>query len=211
MTLNQQIARSQLHHMQHSSNLELSPDPCCPICYPAQEEVPIGFLNFWNWLQEITPSVYRYNANTLVAFQAAEALRAQVQQSEAIIPATQGIFKAYKNILQTLIYRAAPLRTLGDLTYIITVASLLSTGFTQPIDYRVQRNLTQGLPSLQANQPLYQVVEHLRSAWYNNRTSRQHSPDPTLRTSVVVATTSSSTTAGPSTFSSSTSSFPRPS
>src|SRR5688572_2969989 len=184
MTLNQQIARSQLHHTQHANNLELSPDPCCPVCHPVQEELPVGFANFWDWFQNIVPSAYRYNANTLVAYQAAEALRVQVHQSEAITLETQGLFKAYKNILQTLVYRNTPLRTLGDLTYIITTASLITVGFTQTLDYRVGRNLVQGLPPLGANQPFYRVVEHLRTAWYNNRTSRQRSPDPLLRTSL---------------------------
>ena len=164
MTLNQQIARSQLHHTQHANNLELSPDPCCPICYPIQEELPVGFVNFWNWFQNIVPSAHRYNANILVAYQAAEVLRVQVQQSEAITTETQGLFKAYKNILQTLVYRTTPLRTLGDLTYFITAASLITAGFTQTLDYRVGRNLVQGLAPLQFNQPLYRVVEHLRTA-----------------------------------------------
>src|SRR6185369_7545743 len=184
MTLNQQIARSQLHHTQHTSNLELSNDPCCPICYPIQEDLPLGCLNFWRWLQAIVPPAHRYNANTLVAFQAAEQLHTLVQQSEEITVNTQGIFKAYKNIYQTIIYRDSPLRTLGDLTYITTVASLLSSGFLYPLDYRAQRSLVQGLAPLQPNQPLYQVVEHLRTAWSNNRTNRQHSPDPIVRTSV---------------------------
>src|SRR5688572_26490797 len=207
MTLNQQITRSQLYHTQHANNLELSPDPCCLICYPIQEELPVGFVNFWNWFQNVVPSVHRYNANTLVAYQVTKVLRIKVQQSEAITTGTQGLFKAYKNILQTLVYRNTPLRTLGDLTYIITTASLITVGFTQTLDYRIGRNLVQGLPPLQTNQPLYRVVEHLRTAWYNNRTSRQRSPDPLLRTSLVVST---STTAGPST-SLTTDPFPRPS
>src|SRR5688500_11700282 len=99
MTLNQQIARSQLHQTQHANNLELSPDPCCPICHSVQEEISASFASFWNWLQQVVPSAHRYNANTVVAYQAAETLRQQVQQSEAITTETQDIFKAYKNIL----------------------------------------------------------------------------------------------------------------
>ena len=71
MILPQQIARSQLHHTQYRNELELTPNSCCPICYLVQE-IPVTFLSFWNWLQNIVPSAYHYNNNTIAAFQVAE-------------------------------------------------------------------------------------------------------------------------------------------
>lgn len=99
MTLNRQIALSQLHQDQHLNNEpNLITDPCCPNCHPVQGEIPIGFRNYWTWLKSVIPVAHQFNSNTLEAYRVADQLRSILQNAPRITSQTQGIIKAYKNI-----------------------------------------------------------------------------------------------------------------
>src|ERR1043166_5020128 len=120
MTLSRQIINSRIHHKQHLNNRLRSKDPCCPICYPIEGEIPDSFTQIWNFLtRNLTPSAYRYNQNTLNATLIAEDQRTRLQTDQRVTSEIRGILLNYQQIFETLIYRTNPPYFAETLAYFI--------------------------------------------------------------------------------------------
>ena len=129
MTLSRQIINSRIHHEQHLNNRLRSEDPCCPICYTIEGEIPDAFTQFWNFItRNLTPSAYRYNQNSLNAALIAEAQRERLQTDQRVTSETRGILLSYQRIFETLIYRTSPNYPADSLAYFTLVALLVTRG-----------------------------------------------------------------------------------
>src|SRR5688572_26485832 len=181
MSLAQQVERSLQHSTQHQENItDRINDPCCPLCYPITNVPSQGFQNFWKWIsREIAPSARFYNQNSIKTYETADQIRAILQNSSRITAQTQGIIKAYKNVIQTLNFNRNPSYTAGDLGYFTTVATLLTRGFRIDLDPRQQTAILNGNEPVNANDPLYNNLQNLRRVWASSTTRRSRDLTPT--------------------------------